>query len=116
LLRHAGSIFRAIHTLAAFRGWSPEKVVLIGVQPEVLEDYGGSLSDTVKARLPEAVQIAVNLLESWQAGPVRRTEPSDATERITLDSLDLPAYEGERPSATQACRVGDARFLPAGAL
>jgi hydrogenase maturation protease len=108
--------FQEVLSLAAFRGWSPEKVVLIGVQPEVLEDYGGSLSDTVKARLPEAVQIAVNLLESWQAGPVRRTEPSDATERITLDSLDLPAYEGERPSATQACRVGDARFLPAGAL
>jgi hydrogenase maturation protease len=29
-------------------------VTLIGCQPEVLDDYGGSLSDTVKARIPEA--------------------------------------------------------------
>ncbi len=26
-------------------------------------------------------------------------------------SLDVDRYEGERPSADEACRVGDARFL-----
>ena len=32
---------------------------------------------------------------------------------ICLGALALQAYESQRPSAAEACRVGDARFLNA---
>ncbi len=104
--------FQEILSLAALRGWQPEGLVLLGMQPEVLEDYGGSLSATVKARLPEVVEQAVAQLHEWGAEPVRRHSPPGPDERITLDTLDIACYEAGRPSAEQAWRLGDARFLP----
>ncbi|MBI5331249.1 MAG: HyaD/HybD family hydrogenase maturation endopeptidase [Betaproteobacteria bacterium] len=101
--------FQEVLAVAGLRGWQPEAIVLIGVQPEVLEDYGGSLTATVKARLPEALALALEHLRAWDAGPEPRTTPP--AERITLDALDLTPYETQRPSAAQACRLGDGRFL-----
>jgi hydrogenase maturation protease len=103
--------FQEVLAVAALRGWRPDKVVLIGMQPEVLEDYGGSLSAVVKGRLPSAVEAGLGFLETWQARPERRVEPMGAAERITLDSLDLAPYELGRPDAAAAFRMGDARFL-----
>jgi hydrogenase maturation protease len=107
--------FQEVLALAGLRGWRPEQIVLIGVQPAVLEDYGGSLSDTVKAELPAAVDAALTFLHAWQACPERRERPPAADERITLDTLGLAAYERGRPSAEAACRVGDDRFFFGGA-
>jgi hydrogenase maturation protease len=103
--------FQEVLAVAALRGWQPERLALIGVQPEVLEDYGGSLTDTVKTKLPVAVDVAVDFLRTWGARPERRASPPGPEERITLGSLDMAPYEGQRPSAQQACRVGDVRFL-----
>lgn len=103
--------FQEVLAVAALRGWQPERLALIGVQPEHLEDYGGSLTDTVKAKLPVAIDVAVDFLRTWGARPERRTEPPGPDERITLDSLDMGPYENQRPSADMACRVGDGRFL-----
>ena len=33
----------------------PEKIALVGVLPKLLDDYGGSLTDRVRARVPDAV-------------------------------------------------------------
>ena len=103
--------FQEVLSVAKLRGWNPESVTLIGCQPEILDDYGGSLSDTVKARMPEALAIALETLYGWLARPERRASPPGAAERITLDSLDMGLYEGQRPSAEMACRMGDGRFL-----
>lgn len=103
--------FQEVLSVASLRGWNPESVTLIGCQPETLDDYGGSLSDTVKARLPEALDIALDTLYGWLARPERRASPPDRSERITLDSLEMGLYEGQRPSAAMACRMGDGRFL-----
>jgi hydrogenase maturation protease len=103
--------FQEVLSVAKLRGWNPESVTLIGCQPEILDDYGGSLSDTVKARLPEALDIALDTLYGWLARPEHRASPPDGSERITLDSLDMGLYEGQRPSAEMACRMGDGRFL-----
>lgn len=104
--------FQEVLSVALLRGWSPEHICLIGVQPETLEDYGGSLSDTVKAVVPDAVQIAVQRLRAWGANPQPRAQDLAERERITLDTLDIARYETERPSASAACRLGDERFLP----
>ncbi len=105
--------FQEVLAVARLRGWQPERLALIGVQPEWLEDYGGSLTDTVKAKLPVAVELAVNFLRTWGARPEPRLTPPGGTERITLDSLEIGAYESERPSADRAYRLGDERFLDA---
>ena len=42
-------------SLAQLRGRFPSRITVIGVQPEVLDDLGGSLSECVRARLDEAV-------------------------------------------------------------
>ncbi len=103
--------FQEVLAVAGLRGWRPEALVLVGMQPEMLEDYGGSLTDTVKAALPDAVAAALALLDQWGAGPEQRGAPPGPGERITLDSLDMAPYEGQRPSAEAACRMGDYRFL-----
>lgn len=103
--------FQEVLSVARLRGWNPENVTLIGCQPETLDDYGGSLSDTVKASMPDALGIALHTLYAWLARPERRAAPAGPEERITLDSLDIGRYEDERPSAAMACRMGDGRFL-----
>ena len=103
--------FQEVLAVARLRGWAPRAITLIGCQPEVLEDYGGSLSDSVRARMPDALELALATLYAWLARPERRGAPPELEERITLDSLDMAIYEDQRPSAAMACRVGDGRFL-----
>ncbi|TCJ17178.1 HyaD/HybD family hydrogenase maturation endopeptidase [Parasulfuritortus cantonensis] len=106
--------FQEVLAVAGLRGWRPEAVALVGVQPAMLEDYGGSLTDTVKGVLPAAVAAALGLLAEWGVAAEPRTAPPAADERITLASLDIVPYEAERPSAEAAWRLGDARFLNEG--
>jgi len=86
----------------------PAELVLIGVQPEELEDYGGSLRDVVKAQMPAALDIALGWLERWGAAAKPREH---VAEGINNSALAIDIYEAERPPANQACRLGDARFL-----
>jgi hydrogenase maturation protease len=86
----------------------PAELVLIGVQPEELEDYGGSLRDVVKEQMVPALNLALDWLDRW--GASGRLRDGDA-EAITDRALSLDLYEGERPPADQAYRLGDARFL-----
>ncbi len=101
--------FQELLSLARLRGRFPARITLIGVQPDVLDDLGGSLSPLVRARVGEAVELAVAELSTWGVEVEPRTEPPD--EALSADALAIDAYEAGRPSATQACRIGDARFL-----
>jgi hydrogenase maturation protease len=101
--------FQELLSLARLRDRFPQRITLIGVQPEVLDDLGGSLSPRVRTRVDEAVALAVAELAAWGVPAVSRTAAPEDT--LSADALDLHRYEGERPSADDACRVGDARFL-----
>lgn len=106
--------FQEVIATAQLLGRCPRRMVLIGVQPEELEDYGGGLRPVVAARLDEAVTLAaealaeagIALLPAGTADTARPTGP-DADRAI----LSREAYEGGRPSAAAACRIGDPRFL-----
>jgi hydrogenase maturation protease len=103
--------FQEVLMLAQLTGRYPEQVLLIGCQPEELEDYGGSLRDCVKLALEDALALAVDRLRSWGAAPQPRLAPLDGVEAVTVPTLSLSAYETGRPDAQRACRVGDERFL-----
>ncbi len=103
--------FQEVLMLAQMTASFPSEVVLIGCQPEELEDYGGSLRPVVKVALEEALRQAVACIAGWGGQPQRRDAPAGADAAVHASSLALDAYERDRPSAEAACRVGDARFM-----
>ena len=101
--------FMELLSLARLRGRFPQRITVIGVQPEVMDDLGGSLSAVVRERLDEAVGLAVAELAGWGHLVTVRAAPPD--EPLNAGALAIHAYEGERPAADAAFRLGDARFL-----
>jgi hydrogenase maturation protease len=106
--------FQEVLSLATLTGHYPERVLLIGCQPEELDDYGGSLRPCVRQALDDAVALGVEQLRAWGAQPLPRVEALAAGEAVTVPTLALGAYEAGRPAAEQACRIGDERFLVQG--
>jgi hydrogenase maturation protease len=101
--------FQELLAIADLQGRFPPRLTLIGVQPERLTDFGGSLSASVRAQLGPAVTAAVEELSSWgYAARPRSARPAD---RLNDAALDLAEYEAGRPDEEAACRIGDARFL-----
>ena len=103
------SSFQEVLQLAQLSGRSPERAVLVGVQPQLLKDFGGSLTEVVRARLPEALAIGLDVLAAWGVA-ARRRESAPAADLFD-PSLAIARYEDGRPGEGEACRVGDARFL-----
>lgn len=101
--------FQDVIATAQLMGYCPERLLLIGCQPEELEDYGGGLRDVVAAQIDPAIDVALARLRDW--GVEMRPGMSDAT-LLADPSIRQDAYETGRPSADTACRVGDARFFP----
>lgn len=98
--------FQEVLALAQLTGRYPSEVVLIGCQPEELEDYGGSLRPVVKQALQAAVDEALLVLRRWQVASRPRQGADDRDDPLALD-----IYERGRPSADEACRIGDARVI-----
>ncbi|MCG8429044.1 MAG: HyaD/HybD family hydrogenase maturation endopeptidase [Chromatiales bacterium] len=103
--------FQEVLSTAELLGDYPEHLLLIGVQPEVLEDYGGSLRPVVKAQIQPAIEVALAFLEKHGIQAERREAVIADSVSITSRALELERYEQERPSSEAACRVGDARIL-----
>ena len=103
--------FQEVLTLAQLTEQYPQEVLLVGCQPQELEDYGGSLRPVVKLALEDALALGVDRLRQWGAAPVPRQAPPSDDDMVTVPTLSLAAYETGRPDAQAACRVGDERFL-----
>ncbi|WP_428516604.1 HyaD/HybD family hydrogenase maturation endopeptidase [Roseovarius sp.] len=102
--------FQDVIATAQLMGYCPSRLLLIGCQPEELEDYGGGLRDVVAARIEPAVQVALTrLAQMGHAVKPGRTE----SDLLADPSIMQTAYEDGRPSEDDACRTGDARFFPA---
>lgn len=97
--------FQEVLALCRLTEQGPRRLCLIGVQPVLLEDYGGSLTPPVKAQIEPA---GTRILAYLQSLGVTATP---CAELPSGDPLDIERYEQQRPSAQQACRIGDARFL-----
>ena len=101
--------FQDVIATAMLMGQCPARMVLIGCQPVELEDYGGGLRPAVAARIPEALQISVGILREWG---IEATKGQSAAPDLADPSIRQAAYEEGRPTEGEACRIGDARFLP----
>ena len=99
--------------VAQLQGNLPEEIVVIGIQPDELNDYGGSLTKKIRVRVPEAVALAAAELARWGIALEKRPA-GEKVESLSTDSLGLNLYESERPSEEEACRTGDVRFFPQG--
>lgn len=103
--------FQDVIATATLMGYCPDELVLIGCQPEELEDYGGGLRAVVAAQVEPAVVIALDILRSWG---VTFADGQGDTSLLADASIMRDAYEGGRPSEAEACRTGDDRFFPQG--
>lgn len=108
-LHQAG--FEEVLSVADLTGKLPQHLVLIGVQPVELEDYGGSLRPAVKAQMEPAVRLALECLAEFGIPFERRAEPLPPDAGLVGRELAMDSYEASRPSAGQAFRHGDIRFL-----
>ena len=89
--------FQEVLASANLAGSLPAELALVGVQPELLDDYGGSLTDGVRARIDEAVEVACAVLRGWGIEPQPRSKPVSGVEHIGPTALDIQDYEGGRP-------------------
>mgnify|MGYP001241179528 FL=1 len=104
--------FQDVIATAQLMGYCPDELLLVGCQPEELEDYGGGLRPQIAARIPEAVRIG----REWLAARgIHATEGRTQTDALADASIRQRAYEDGRPSEDEACRTGDARFFPGAA-
>lgn len=102
--------FQEILGLLALRGKTPARIVLVGVQPELLDDYGGGLTQTIAAQVEPAARKVLDILrEEFAIAPA----PRSGTGGLVTAAVSRNPYESERPSAEEACRIGDPRVLVA---
>lgn len=89
--------FQEVLSTATLSGDLPNELVLIGVQPEILDDYGGSLRDSVKAQIEPAIAEACRVLRAWGIEPEARADTVSGEQLIGPDALDMNDYEHGRP-------------------
>jgi len=82
----------------------PESLVLIGVQPELLDDFGGSLRDSVKRQIPAALALAREVLDQWDISYRMRDNAPTDDELVGPGALDMLGYEEGRPLPSGECR------------
>jgi hydrogenase maturation protease len=109
---HQASVMELL-ACAGLIGDAPDLITVVGFQPVLLDDYGGCLTPQAQAALPLALVRARQELEAWGIGLEPRA-PGAVVEPLMHGSISHGAYAAGRPSEQEACRFGDARFLPAG--
>jgi len=85
--------FQEVLGVAELTGRLPVELVLIGVQPEDMEDYGGRIRPVVKAQIQPALDIALDTLKRWGCKADARNDQLEISEYLLPASLDLAAYE-----------------------
>lgn len=103
--------FQEVLATAAMLGDYPEQLFLIGVQPECIDDYGGSLTAVVRSRIEPAMERALSCLARFGVEALRREESPRGVTAGKADAIGIAGYESGRPAADLACRHGDERVL-----
>lgn len=108
--------FQEVLATAEMLGDYPQQLLLVGVQPVELEDYGGSLRPEVKAQIQPAIDLVLDYLAGVGIQAVRRESPIEADVQRAGAISDMDRYEFERPSEDLARRDGDGRVVDSSAF
>lgn len=92
--------FQEVLAMADLSGDLPEKLALVGVQPELLDDFGGSLTAGVKGQIDTAIDAALKILRDWGVTYALRDDAEAASERVSPAAIDIHDYEQGRPLIT----------------
>ncbi len=87
--------FQEVLATAELAGELPDSLALVGVQPERLDDYGGSLRPAVKKQIAPAIRLAREVLGSWGITLQPRSGPP--AELVGPGAVDIALYEQGRP-------------------
>jgi hydrogenase maturation protease len=90
--------FQEVLCSAQLSGDFPGEIALVGAQPELLNDYGGSLTDTVKVQLLPALELAREVLHGWRVEIRERPGELCGDDRIGPGALAISNYETGRPA------------------
>ncbi len=85
--------FQEVLASAGLISGKPEQLALIGVQPEVLDDYGGGLRPLVRNCIPDALTLACGVLETWGINLRQRPVPPQASDLTGPLAVALEQYE-----------------------
>lgn len=99
--------FQEVLAMAQMLGNYPQHLLLVGVQPEELDDYGGSLRPSVKAQIAPAINLALDYLKTFGIN----ADIDGTVQELADPVLNMQRYELERPAPETACRIGDGRVL-----
>ncbi len=89
----------------------PDHLLLVGVQPVELEDFGGGLQKKTRQQIEPAIQAALKWLKDFDIHAIKRKVPLAAEHLLAGNEVNSDEYEGNRPSAEEASRIGDNRVL-----
>lgn len=105
--------FQEVLAMAEMLGDYPRHLLLIGVQPVELDDYGGSLRPVVKAQIEPSIRHALQFLADHGIPATERDGELSEDDTIACLEMTLGRYEGGRPDASSAYRHGDDRVVSA---
>ncbi len=89
----------------------PDHLLLVGVQPVDLEDFGGSLREETRQQIEPAIAAAIDWLKQFDIHATKREAPLSTEQTLAGEEVHISNYENHRPSEKQASRVGDDRVL-----
>jgi hydrogenase maturation protease len=85
--------FQEVLSAVDLMGRYPRKLALIGCQPLDLENWGGPLTEPVRAAIADAVAIARNLLQDFGVDCFERDTPLAPGEGLLGHDIDHRGYE-----------------------
>ena len=85
--------FQEVIAAAALLGGGPREMALVGVQAEELDDWGGSLRDSVRACIEPAIAQGLAVLAEWGIVATPRLTPLPPGDGLLGHDLDLAGYE-----------------------
>ncbi len=90
--------FQEVLSGAALLGRAPPEILLVGVQPLRIDDWGGGLTAVMEAALTPAVEAALDQLARWGA-PAR---PAATPRSLLAHGLARSDYERPAPCARRS--------------
>lgn len=108
--------FQEVLMMADMLGRYPQHLLLVGVQPVELDDFGGSLRERSRQQIGPAIEAALTWLAQFDIYPSERQQPIEATALLSGHEVEISQYETQRPSADEASRIGDERVLKSSAF